>query len=76
MPGYSEVLTAARGKAAVQQSDAEAMAQFCDLNAQVLLGAVSPQLIWEGAQKASMTTKDLLVLIQQDKSAAIDLMWR
>jgi hypothetical protein len=46
-----------------------------DGDAQILLGAVSPKLIWEGAQSKGLTTQQLLTLIHHDPAAACDLMW-
>lgn len=40
-------------------TDAELMAAFCESVLQLVVGAVSPRLVWEGAQARGMTTQDL-----------------
>ena len=55
--------------------DAAAMAGFLEGNAQILLGAVSPKLMWEGAQHCGLTTKQLNALIIKFPAVAMDLMW-
>lgn len=51
------------------------MAAFCDGSLQLAVGAVSPQLVWEGAQKKGLTAKDLLRLCNTDVMAVSALMW-
>lgn len=77
MGTYQAALAATKTATAgtMQLTDPQHMALFLDSSAQVLLGAVSPQLIWEGAQKKSLTTRELVALIHQDPDAARDLMW-
>lgn len=55
--------------------DAAAMAGFLDGCAQVLLGAVSPRLLWEGAQHAGLTNLEMATLVQLHPAVAMDLMW-
>lgn len=72
---YEHALAEAQRKSTAHCSDAELMAQLCDGSMQILLGAVSPKLIWEGAQRRGMTCKELLDLCHKDKIAAAELMW-
>ena len=65
----------ARKAGAAHCTDAELMASFCDGTAQLLIGAVSPRLVWEGAMSKGMTTKQLATLMHDDPIAAADLMW-
>lgn len=55
--------------------DAAAMAGFLDSTAQFLLGAVSPRLLWEGAQHVGLTNLEMAYLIQLCPAVATDLMW-
>ena len=55
--------------------DAAAMAGFLEGNAQRLLGAVSPRLMWEGAQHASLTNYEMAALMLHSPAVALDLMW-
>lgn len=71
---YEEALKEAKKVGAARASDAGLMALFCDANLQLLVGAVSPQLVWEGAQKRGMTTRDLATLCK-DPLAVDDLQW-
>jgi hypothetical protein len=56
-------------------SDAAVMAHFCEYNIQILCGAVSPKLVWEGARKKDMTARDLAHLAATDAMAVADLMF-
>jgi hypothetical protein len=55
--------------------DAAAMAGFLDGCAQTLLGAVSPRLLWEGAQHVGLTSMEMASLIHGNPAMAMDLMW-
>jgi hypothetical protein len=55
--------------------DAALMAGYLEGNAQLLLGAVSPRLIWQGAQARGLTTMELVELMHDKPGDAIDLMW-
>jgi hypothetical protein len=72
---YAQALKATRATGTMQLTDPQHMALFCDSSIQILLGAVSPQLVWEGAQKSGLTTQELAKLIHDDPDAARDLMW-
>jgi hypothetical protein len=67
----------AYGKAgAANATDAQVMAGFCEDTMQLLVGAFSPRLVWEGAQKAGMTALELHNLCaKNDLRALDDLQW-
>jgi hypothetical protein len=71
---YEEALKAAKGNIA-HCDDAPLMAAMLDSTAQILLGAVSPKLIWQGAQAKGISTLELSSLISRDPGKARDLMW-
>lgn len=75
MSTYQEALTAARKVGAAQASDEGVMAQFCDSSLQLLVGAVSPRLVWEGARKRGLTALQLARLASSNPVAVHDLMW-
>jgi hypothetical protein len=60
---------------AARCDDAAAMAGFLDGCAQLLLGAVSPRMMWEGAQHTGLTNLEMAYLIHNSPAVAIDLMW-
>jgi hypothetical protein len=72
---YYDALAAGRKVGARNATDVQFMAMFCDSSAQILCGAVSPKLIWEGAMGKSMTAKQLADLMTDNPTAAADLMW-
>lgn len=62
----TEFAAALRSGAKVGMShatDAEVMAGFCNDTIQLLVGAVSGRLVWEGAQARGMSSKDLLKVV-------------
>jgi hypothetical protein len=71
---YAAALAAAKRVGASRADDAGLMALFCESSIQLLCGAVSPQLVWEGAQLKGLTTKELMDLAQ-DPRAIDDLQW-
>ena len=72
---YAEALRTAQKTGVSHCTDAELMAVFCDGSIQIVCGAVSPQLVWEGAQKSGMTTLELAQLAKSDPRAVAELMW-
>jgi hypothetical protein len=74
MTTYADTLAAARRVGAAHANDAQLMALFCDANIQMLCGAVSPKLVWEGAQHKGLTTNELMSLTR-DPFAIADLQW-
>lgn len=51
------------------------MAQWLATNTKALIGAASPSLIREGAQRQGMTAEDLAELVHRDPMAAAALMF-
>ena len=72
---WEQALAEAKERSICGAGDPALMAALCDGAAQTLLGAVSPKLIWEGAQKQGLDTAQLTVLIDRDPMAACDLQW-
>jgi hypothetical protein len=72
---FEEALAEAKREGLSRCSDAAAMAAFCKDTIQIILGAVSGKLIWEGAQRKHMTYLELAHLCQRDPHAATELMW-
>lgn len=69
---YARALTAYEETGSRDATDAQAMAAFCEDVMQTLAGAYSPRLVWEGAQKAGLTTMQLLKLCDANDRAALD----
>jgi hypothetical protein len=57
---YRQALAQGREAGAAHATDPQLMAMFCENTLQILAGAVSPQLVWAGAQARGMTTTQLL----------------
>lgn len=72
---YEQALTEAQTAGAVHAGDAQLMAMFCHNNLQTLIGAVSPRLVWEGAQKRGLSMDDLARMCADEPGAVADLMW-
>lgn len=73
---FAEALKAGRKAGPANATDPQVMAMFCYDTLMILVGAFSPQLVWEGAQKAGLTTRDLLKLCNaRDLRALDDLQW-
>ncbi|GGP80232.1 hypothetical protein [Streptomyces melanogenes] len=72
---YETVLAAARKAGARCTDNAGVMALFCADTLQTVVGAVSPQLVWEGAQRRGMSAADLVRLCTKDVLAVCDLQW-
>lgn len=60
---------------ASRAADDELMAAFCKHTLQRIVGAVSPKLVWEGARKRGMTTKELAAMAATDVMGVSDLQW-
>lgn len=56
---YAEALIHAHQVGYAHCSEAEAMAGFCE-NLPILVGAVSPRLVWEGAMAYGLQAQDLM----------------
>lgn len=72
---YDEALERGNKLGASKADDAAVMALFCAYSLQPLVGAVSPKLVWEGAQYRGMTSADLAKLAAENPAATEDLMW-
>ncbi|MCQ8835833.1 hypothetical protein [Streptomyces malaysiensis] len=72
---YEQALAEAKRRGVSKCSDPALMASLCDASLQTLVGAVAPQLVWEGAQKKALTSKELLHLCRTDAIAVSELMW-
>ena len=72
---YEQTLAAARKAGARHADDPQLMALFCAHTLQHVAGAVSPQLVWEGAQRNGLSTRDLVRLCNTDALAVSDLQW-
>lgn len=71
---YHEALVAYGVEGAGKCSDAALMAGFCQNTIQHLVGAVSPKLVWQGAQRKGLTTKELVELCSTSRAVS-DLQW-
>lgn len=73
---YAAALTAGDKAGGANATDAQVMAGFCEDVMQLLVGAFSPRLVWEGAQKAGLTALELHNLCaEKDLRALDDLQW-
>ncbi|WP_326615265.1 hypothetical protein OG949_40950 (plasmid) [Streptomyces scopuliridis] len=72
---YDKALAKAAEVGFKNADDAGLMAGFCDGALQIAVGAVSPRLVWEGAQRRCMTAKELVRLASKDPLAVAELMW-
>lgn len=72
---YNQALAEARTKGVGRCSDPAVMAHFCKYNVPMLVGAVGPQLVWEGAQKKGLTFRELAALCNTDVMAVEALQW-
>lgn len=55
--------------------DAAAMAGLLESAAQIMLGGVSPRLLWEGAQHLGLTALEMNALMVKNPQLASELMW-
>jgi len=72
---YRAALAAAKKVGPARATDAGVMALFCESALQILVGAASPQLVWEGAQKSGMTALQLHDVAASNPNVVHDLMW-
>lgn len=72
---YEEALKEARRVGASRADDRALMAVFCQDTLQLIVGAVSPKLVWEGAQHSGLTSQQLLRLASTDVMAVSNLQW-
>lgn len=71
---YHDALDRYASTGASRADDVALMAAFCAHDIQVLVGAVSPQLVWEGAQKRGLSTRQLAALTANPLDIA-ELQW-
>lgn len=74
-PEYQAALDEFTRRGAAHASDKALMASFCEHNLQILVGAASEILVWQGAQKQGLTTRQLNDLCLKDPHAVHELMW-
>jgi hypothetical protein len=72
---FEEALAEATAKGVGRCSDAAAMAYFCEHTLQHIVGAVAPQLVWDGARAKDLTFKELGRLANSDVMAVSELQW-
>ena len=72
---YAQALAEVEEVGTSHASDPAVMAQFCQANIHILIGAVSPQLVWEGAQKKGLTFLEFGRLCGGDPMAVEALQW-
>lgn len=73
---FAAALIAGRKAGHAHATDPQAMAMFCEDIMQIMIGAYSPRLVWEGAQKAGLTTLQLHALCaRKDRTALDDLQY-
>jgi hypothetical protein len=69
---YAAALISGASTGMSRATDAEVMAAFCEHDLQLLVGAVSPRLVWEGAQARGMASRDLLRIVGKQDLDALD----
>ena len=75
MANYENTLKAAKAVGASRANNEEMLALFCAGPLQTLCGAVSPKLVFQGAQAKNLTYSELASLAATDAMAVADLMW-
>lgn len=75
MSDFDEALERCRKVGASRVGDADLLAAFCEYDLQQIVGAVSPKLVWEGAQRKGLSARDLAGLASSDPLAVGDLQW-
>lgn len=75
MANYEQTLQAAKSVGASHANNEEMLALFCDGPLQILCGAVSPSLVWQGAKTKNLTYSELAHLAATDPTEVADLMW-
>lgn len=72
MSDYESALARYETVGASKADDADLMAGFCRYDVQLIAGAASPKLVWEGAQSKGLSTRELANLSPRSIE---DLMW-
>lgn len=73
MSEFDEALARCQEIGASRADDPDLMAAFCQYDLQILVGAVAPKLVWEGARKKGFTARDLAALAGSNPAAVGDL---
>jgi hypothetical protein len=71
---FEQALKASKGNIA-HTDDVNLMAAFAKHDLPLIVGAVSPKLVWEGARRRGMTTLQLAELAVNNPMAVSDLQW-
>ena len=69
---YADALIAGCKVGAVNATNAQVMARFCEDVMQMMVGAFSPRLVWEGAQEAGLTALQLHDICARKDLGALD----
>lgn len=72
---YEAALQRAKDKGVGRCDDAALMAHFCKYNIPTLVGAVSPKLVWQGAQTKELTTEQLAAMANRGWQEIDNLQW-
>lgn len=72
---WDQALTEATERGVHKCSAPALMASVLDASLPFTVGAVSPRLVWEGAQKSGLTTKQVLRMAVDDVMAVEALQW-
>lgn len=72
---YEAALERAEAQGISQCDDAAAVAAFCKTNLPLIVGAVSPKLVWQGAQVKGLTLLELGRLAGSDPMEVEALQW-
>jgi hypothetical protein len=75
MGSYENTLKAAKAVGASHANNEEMLALFCAGPLQTLCGAVSPALVFQGAQAKNLTYSELAALAATDPMEVAELMW-
>jgi hypothetical protein len=75
MSAYREALKRGRKTGVSKAGTAESIAMFCESNVQILVGAVSPELVWTGAMAKRLTFLEFGRMCGSDPGAVEDLQW-
>lgn len=75
MKSYDQALKEGREIGASKAPDDALMALYCESVLQRIVGAVSPRLVYEGAQKSGIGSQELSRLCATDPRAVDDLQW-
>ncbi len=72
---YEEALKNSKTAGVAHAADPALMASFCAGALQTLCGAVSPRLVWNGAQARGMSTADLAAMCATNPQEVVGLQW-